>query len=461
MEKTTQKFVWKGIDLEALRQVMDKPADDAVFTVFESNSMEHLRSVLTDLAKNDSMISEELPKPMHDFVKSELNFTFTPEDIELFNQTHEIWKEKGMKFIFILFFRALPYTYMAEKPANVLTMTKLLVEQPERRIFETAQFVFDVMDKNWWEPDQRGILTALKVRIMHAAMRHVILDNTIGEKWNEEWGKPISQEDLIATNQVFSLEFFKGLSMLKQELSPDEQNAWFHTWKTIGKIMGVQDNLLCKNVDEAWELQRSVYGHLFNDTTVAGIPLTKALVVTLHHFHLPTKLILLIMRKMLADDQFPDCFERMLGPTYQIEYPEAFLKFDTDEERKAHEKLLLSHFKDHIKEYYRIMLENKTIFKKLKPLHGYIEKIIAWAKKVFGIKPEEIHLFEVHLNKIHIILHPDGSDTPIDELDEKMMLEAMSALGAIMVGILTLHFRKGKQSGFRIPKDLKENWSIV
>jgi hypothetical protein len=78
---------------------------------------------------------------------------------------------------------------------------------------------------------------------MHSSMRHVILDNKNGEKWNEDWGKPISQEDLVATNQVFSLEFFKGMSMLGDTLSPEEQKAWFHTWKTIGRIMGVQDNL--------------------------------------------------------------------------------------------------------------------------------------------------------------------------------------------------------------------------
>lgn len=33
------------------------------------------------------------------------------------------------------------------------------------------------MDKNWWEPDKRGILTALRVRLMHSAMHHDILNN--------------------------------------------------------------------------------------------------------------------------------------------------------------------------------------------------------------------------------------------------------------------------------------------
>lgn len=461
METTTSQFVWNGIDLEALRNVMDKPSDEAVLSILDSQSMDHLRTLLINMAKNDSVDSAELPKPMYDLVKSELNFSFTSEDISLFNQTHEIWREKGAKFIFILFFRALPYTYMAEKPANVLKTTKLLIQHPERRIFETAQFVFDVMDKNWWEPDKRGILSALKIRIMHSAMRHIILTGfKEGDPWNEANGKPISQEDLVATNHVFSLEFFKGMSMLGDTLSPPQQKAWFHTWRTIGKIMGVQDELLCKDVTEAWTLQHAVYNHLFRDKTVAGIPLTKALVETLHHFHLPYRLTLLMMRRMLADEQFPDCFERMLGPTYETLYPEAFEKHQTDEAKEAHEKLLRGHFHEHLKDYYQTISDKKMDYQKPKPKQGIIQKLIDWVMNLLGLSKNRIHLIDIHLNLLYNILHEKRTNEPVDELDEQLILDSMSALGGIMIGILNLHFREGKQSGFRIPKDLKEDWSL-
>ena len=461
MKKTIKQFIWNGIDLDSLRQVMDKPADNAVSALLESVSMDHLRTLLIDMAQNDSIVSDQLPKPMYDFIRGELAYSFSPEDIELFNQTHEIWKEKGMKFIFILMFRSLPYTYMAEKPANVLKMTRLLIEQPERRIFETAQFVFDVMDKNWWEPDRRGILTALKVRIMHAAMRHVILDNKKGEKWNEDWGKPINQEDIVATNQVFSLEFFKGMSMLGDTLNPQEQQAWFHTWKTIGRIMGVQDELICKDLNEAWTLQHTVYSHLFKDKTEAGIPLTKALVQTMQHFHLPEELTLLIMKRMLADDQFPDCFDRMLGPSYRVLYPEYFAKPETPDEKEKHEKLLRAHFHNHLKKYYVTILDKKNDFQKVKPKQGIIERIIAWVMKMIGRIEDRKLLIDLHIDILHEILHNDGTHELIEELDEKLIVDSMAALGGIMIGILSVHFRDGKQSGFRIPADLQEYWSLT
>ncbi|HSM46746.1 MAG TPA: oxygenase MpaB family protein [Draconibacterium sp.] len=459
MSSNKQLFIWNGIDLETLRQVMDKPADDAVASVFESHDMGHLTSILKEMAKNDNFVSEELPDAMHDFIQKELNRQFTTEDIRLFEQTHEIWKKKGMDFIFILFFRALPYTYMAEKPANVLRMTKLLETHAERRIFETAQFVFDVMDKNWWEPKHRGILTALKVRIMHAAMRHVILDSDKqGEKWNDEWGKPISQEDLIATNQVFSLEFFKGMKMLGMSLSSDEQKAWFHTWKTIGKIMGVQDELICKTVDEAWTLQRTVYAHLFKDETHSGITLAKALVETLKHFHLPEKLILLLMKTLLADEQFPDCFERMLGPSYATAHPELFVVHNSEEEKEIHKKVLNKHFHEQVKDYHSTL---KTKKEKIKLQNmGFFTKILFLIMSFFGFNKNGNHLIDIHFDKMHNILHDNSTGEPVEELEEEMIVELMKVFGGIMVAILSVHFRKGKKSGFRIPATLQDNWAL-
>lgn len=459
MEKNDPPFVWNGIDLEALRQVMDKPADDAVDAIFESKSIERLARILQQMAENDSVISSDLPKPVADFVKRELSIKFSDEDISLFNQTREIWEEKGTKFILILLFRALPYTYMAEKPANVLRMTKLLKTQPKRRIFETAQFVFDVMEKNWWEPDQRGILTALKVRIMHAAMRQVILDNDYGERWNDDWGKPISQEDLIATNQVFSLEFFKGMELLGDPLTPEQQKAWFHTWKTIGRIMGVQENLISKDVEEAWTLQNAVYNHLFRDEPVSGTQLAEALVEALDDLYMPLKLVLILMKKMLEDDLYPDCFERMLGPKYEKEFPELFVKPQSEEEKIENRKVLHQHYHEQLKDFHKIIQDKKVEFQKKGRKKGMLEwvkfLVFRWLNFVQNKKP----LHEIHRAKLQNILHAKTEENPVEELSEEVILDSLSAISGIVIGILAIHFREGKNSGFRIPKTLHANWA--
>jgi len=460
--KKKQNFVWKGIDLEALREVMDEPSDKVVKKLYEeTQSMDHLRDLLKKMAENDSVVSHEFPDVIHDFIQSELDMKFSEEDIRHFKKAHDIWKNHGMQFVFVLFFRALPYTYMAEKPANVLSSTKLLITHATRRIFETAQFVFDVMDEGWWLPHERGILTALKVRIMHAAMRHVILarSNEV-EKWNKEWGMPISQEDLVATNQVFSLEFFKGMEMLGYEFTADDKESWFHTWKTIGRIMGVEERLISKDVEEAWSLQHQIYAHLFKDETQAGIPLAKALVETLHHFHLPLKLCLMIMKRMLADEQFPDCFERMLGPTYKEEFPELFHVPQSEEEKHQHEAELRGHYHEHLKKYYDTLKEKRPDYQREKPARNFLERILLWVLVIFQGNYKKTHAIDIHLDKMHNILHHEETGEPIEEMEEDLIVESMTIFGGIMVGILSFHFRKGKNSGFRIPETLQDNWSL-
>jgi hypothetical protein len=457
----SQQFIWNGIDLEKLRTRMDEDADNAVSSIYKSSSMDHLRTLLKGMAENDSKTSKELPLPMREFVQNQMNIQFSAEDIKYFKQTHDIWKKNGAKFIFILFFRALPYTYMAEKPANVLRMTKLLESHSERRIFETAQFVFDVMDTDWWKPSKRGILTALKVRIMHAAMRHIILDSDKkGEKWNTAWGMPISQEDLIATNQVFSLEFFKGMEILGEALTSEEQKAWFHTWKTIGRIMGVDEELISPDVETAWSLQHKIYDHLFRDETHSGIGLAKALAETLHHFHLPTRLILIMMRRMLADEQFPDCFDRMLGPTYKEQFPELFVKHTTDQEKEKHEALINDHFHDHLREYYHTLREKREDYRKRPPEKGFIKNLIRYLMNLISLVMQKTHLIDFHIGHLHNILHKDDDVTPVEKLEEELITESMSHLSGLIIGLLSFHFRKGKDSGFRIPANLREHWSL-
>ncbi|MBK6389687.1 MAG: DUF2236 domain-containing protein [Saprospiraceae bacterium] len=222
MENEINANSWNDSDLNEFRQIMDPDADAAVQSLYKSVRFKTDRDELRAMAANDAFVPVDLPDDLRLFVEKELSTTFTADDISKFEMTREIWKENGVQFIFILFFRALPYTYMAEKPANVLRLTKLLEDQPTRRVFETAQFVFDIMDKDWWDPEHRGILTALKVRIMHAAMRYNLLTNPEGEPWNKEaWGMPISQEDLIATNQCFPLSFLKAWTCWA---SPSMQN---------------------------------------------------------------------------------------------------------------------------------------------------------------------------------------------------------------------------------------------
>lgn len=438
------------LDLNEFRQIMDPDADNAIQSLYSSQDFKINRDELRAMASNDSFVPADLPIDLRLFIEKELSIKLTPEDIEKFKMTHEVWKENGIQFILILFFRALPYTYMAEKPANVLRLTKLLEDQPFRRVFETAQFVFDIMDKEWWNPEHRGILTALKVRIMHAAMRYNLLNNPEGETWNKEaWGMPISQEDLIGTNQCFSLEFFKGMEILGQPLSDEQQEAWFHTWKVIGKIMGVEDRLLSNTVSEAWDLQLAIYDHLFNDIDhVSGIKLAKALVECLSIYRLTTKFTLMIMKKMMKDDNHPDIFFKVLGPSFGAKYPSLFMRSRGDSENDS---MMEEQFNG---DFHEELIKYRDSVKSYREEQKLTDPTTSRGDGDKNLLDLQIDVFDDVLKEL------DPKNPASRGLKEEFIKIAIDSLGGAFVSLLATYFRIGKNSGFRIPADLKEHWRL-
>jgi hypothetical protein len=452
------KKEWNLDELNALRQKMDPAADAVIESIFKSKESAKLREVLAGLASNDSaeLASFFDPKEastIYNFLNTELNQKFTDYDIEMFEQASKIWQEHGVQFVAILLFRALPFTYVAEKPANVLRMTKLLEAQPSRRVFETAQFVFDVMDNEWWKPGKRGILTALKIRLMHASIRYMLLNSEGNEKYDEaRWGKPINQEDMIGTNQVFSLEFFKGMELLGEPLTEKEQKAWFHTWKVIARIMGMEEQLLSDTVEEAWDLQLAIYKHLFSDEVFAGAGLSAALVQTISPMGLGTKFVLILMKKMMADQNFPESFERLLASTFGPKYGFLFSKPRSTDEADAQEEALNKMFMEELEAYFEQVKEDRE-----KELDAKGLTIATRGEHDKNLVDYQLDEFDQILNEYN---NPNITRGLMDDLGKALIRKAINAIsGVLMVG-LSAYYRQGKQAGFRISSDLKDHWAI-
>ncbi len=249
-------------ELTKSRHRGDPLADEAAGAIVHARDIGTLHQLLRELATNDQAIPDGLPAEVVAFFEESGRLDLSEADRARLDTASGIFREYGPMVVFALLFRSLPVTYMAYKPAHVLTNTKILVDFPERRIIETAQFVFDVMAEGWYKPGMRGIRSAQKVRLMHAAIRH-LLQHESHAKWNDEWGVPISQEDLLATLQTFSIEVLNGLERLHIHLSPEEEDAWFFAWKQIGTIMGVEPKMMPETRAEAEHVQQLIYDQLF------------------------------------------------------------------------------------------------------------------------------------------------------------------------------------------------------
>jgi hypothetical protein len=176
-----------------------------------------------------------------------------------------------------LFCSSLPQAYAAARGAHVIIQTQGMTRHVKQRIFETAQFLFDAMDVGALEPTGRGVRTIQKMRLMHAAVRHLLLTRA-APAWDVgRYGQPINQEDLAGTLMTFSVVTLDALQKLKVPVSPAEADAWLHTWKVVGVLLGVREELLPVDVADGEQLMEAIRDRQW-ESSGDGVALGSALV---------------------------------------------------------------------------------------------------------------------------------------------------------------------------------------
>lgn len=191
---------------------------------------------------------------------------------------------------FVLGLRSLIHGYAAPAGNKPLAFSGQLRERAPRRLAETARFVAAVCEPGGLLPGGEGRKIALKVRLMHAQVRRLLLR---GGRWNgAAWSLPINQHDMLATSLLFSHIFLDGLRLLGQHLGPGEADDYIHLWRFAGWILGVETELLPDCEHDAREIAECIYltqgppdadsraltaALLHSPMQVAGTPLTRRL----------------------------------------------------------------------------------------------------------------------------------------------------------------------------------------
>ncbi len=246
--------------LDEMRQTGDPLADDTVQALFEEGKVDAVNQLMANLIRNDQMVPADLPPVVHDYLEQSaaLPDWADPKQIK---QGEEVFRDYGLIAFSLLGCASLPACYSAGDAAKVLWLTQQLEQHVTRRLVETSQMVIDVMSAGGLEPGGKGIRAAQKVRLMHAAVRHLILtdpqagapgaapknfaDVLASHPWKtEEWGLPINQSVMAGTLLTFSYVILRGLRTFGVALKPEQEDAYLHTWNVVGHIMGVRDEFL-------------------------------------------------------------------------------------------------------------------------------------------------------------------------------------------------------------------------
>lgn len=148
--------------------------------------------------------------------------------------------------------RCLVYGYVAPAGNKPLALSGALTKMADRRLAETGRFVKSACTEGEMHPGARGWTTTLKVRLMHARVRRLSQEHP---RWDfGAWGTPINQHDMMATILLFSSVFVEGVRRLGVTVTPQEADDYQHLFRWVGRVIGVDDELLPATFDEAERL---------------------------------------------------------------------------------------------------------------------------------------------------------------------------------------------------------------
>jgi len=288
--------------LNEMRTQADPLADNLISYYFENAVRKvELRQIMAGLETNSDLIACREQPQMKILVDSA--------------STLPVWAIKKSMLKGTLFFAryaqsitqllgllSLPFCYAAADGAQVLYLSEKIKNDPAKRLLDTAVFIWDVMAPDAFEPTGKGFSSILKIRLIHAAARYYTL---AGKEWNDNWGRPINQEDMAGTNLALSFITVRGLRKLGISVAYAEQQHFIHLWNIIGSLSGINRTLLPDSGKEVNLLEESIRRRQFK-TSAHGIALTKSLIDYFNTVEFGSKKVkssfLPLMRFLLGDE---------------------------------------------------------------------------------------------------------------------------------------------------------------
>lgn len=257
---------WTTSFLDEMRTIGDPLGDSVIAKVFKEGDVDAVNDLLRKLVYNDGIVPDDLP----DFVKVYLNETDNlPEwaDLEMIKKGEQVFLRYLEIPLVFLACGSLPECYALKNGVQVLWLTQQLRDHVHRRILETAYMVIEVMTVGGLQNHGKGLRAIQKVRLMHAAVRHLIVtqatetlkasqpkslsDVLLKTEWNPQFGYPINQEDLAFTMLSFSYVPLRGLKQMVTTLDKDEEEAYIYSWSVAGSLLGLKKEMIPNSFAEA------------------------------------------------------------------------------------------------------------------------------------------------------------------------------------------------------------------
>lgn len=119
------------------------------------------------------------------------------------------------------------------------------------RITKTAKLGSDIGDQNAYKPDGDMIVTCVKTRMTHAAVRHLLPQSPHWPETNGQKPVPISQADIMVTWHSLATFAYRQMTKWGLRNTQAEMDGFLHLWQITAHMLGVKDEYIPQTWAEA------------------------------------------------------------------------------------------------------------------------------------------------------------------------------------------------------------------
>jgi hypothetical protein len=228
-----------GVDPE---WVWDEEADPVLAAVLDRGDVPKVNELLKQWTRNDQPLPDKLPADLRDFMEHARRLPSWADKTTLdraaqFNKTKGIYVGALYGLGSGLMSTAIP------RESRAVYYSKGGADMKDR-IAKTAKLGYDIGDLDAYQPQGSMIVTAVKTRMVHAAVRHLLPQSPAWARTSGGQKIPISQADILVTWHSLATFVMRKLKEWGVRVSAADSEAYLHVWQVSAHMLGVRDEYI-------------------------------------------------------------------------------------------------------------------------------------------------------------------------------------------------------------------------
>jgi hypothetical protein len=228
--------------------VWDPEADELVAGLIDRGEVPRVNDLLRTWTRNSQPLPGGLPPELRDFMEYARQLPQWTDPAKL-GTAIEFNKKRGLYLGVLYGFASGMMSTVIPKEARSVYYSKGGHDLKDR-ISKTAKLGYDIGNANAYALDGEMVVTCVKTRLVHAAVRHLLPQSPHWVNSAQE-DIPISQNDIMVTWHSLPTTVMKHLTSWKVPIPVHESEAFLHSWQVAAHMLGVRDEYIPKSWPEA------------------------------------------------------------------------------------------------------------------------------------------------------------------------------------------------------------------